>query len=78
MSNIENILPSAAVTSSLNWRSNHTALLPDGVLRITPVGDTWDLWFYEKGDWGTNQYLGNHASPDDAKAHAKTWIGDDE
>ena len=69
MSNVEH-------TPSLNWRSNFTALLSNGVLRISPVGSTFDLWFYEKDEWGTNQYLGNHASPDAAKAYAKTWVGD--
>lgn len=55
-----------------------TAKLDDGELQIRSAGlnGGWELWFYGKGAWGTNQFLGTHNSQLDARNYANVWVGD--
>lgn len=73
---------------SLNWESSPAFIGWNAVLNETKPdylkiiyfpGGHWKLW-YVRFDFGApdDELLGEFATDEDAKAYARTWVGDDE
>lgn len=69
-------------TPILSWITKDSgyseARIAEGeTLRIIPVKDfLLELWFYKQGE--QPRYLNSYVGLDEARAAARTWIGDDE
>lgn len=73
--------------SQLNWKSSPAFIGWNAVLNedrsvylkiIYFPGGHWKLWYHDFGGDGKDELLGEFATDEDAKAYARTWVGDDE
>lgn len=83
MSNVEHI-PSLVWTRAIGIGVAHTDGPIIGITEVARISRTEELKIVPMPNstnvalYINNEYLGYHATPDDAKAAAKTYVGDDE